>query len=265
MEIGISTASLFKRQYNEDALVTLDGLDARVVEVFLGSYCEYTKEFATLLKSRQGSLKVHSIHTLNTHFEPQLFGDNPRAIDDAYRILENCLSTANTLGATNYTLHGIARFKKNILYNNYENIGKKFVKLNDFCLERNVNLCLENVEWAYYNHVGFYTEIAKYCKGLKTCLDVKQARVSGDSYVDYIKEMAGSINTVHLSDISESEKICLPGKGVFDFDDLFKRLLDTGFDGNMLIEVYNNDYGEIEELKESLDFLRDKASKYFKR
>ena len=115
MEIGISTASLFKRQYNEDALVTLDGLGARVVEVFLGSYCEYTKEFATLLKSRQGSLKVHSIHTLNTHFEPQLFGDNPRAIDDAYRILENCLSTANTLGATNYTLHGIARFKKNCL------------------------------------------------------------------------------------------------------------------------------------------------------
>ena len=263
MQIGISTASLFKRQFNEDALVTLNELDAKVVEIFLGSYCEYTKEFANLLNERKGNLTVHSIHTLNTHFEPQLFGDNPRAIDDAYKILENCLNTANLLGAKNYTLHGIARFKKDILYNNYEVIGKKFVKLNDFCLSKGVNLCLENVEWAYYNHVGFLTEILKYCKGLKTCLDVKQARISGDSYKDYISEMQNSIQTVHISDVTETGKICLPGKGVFDFDDLFKRLKDVGFNGAMLIEVYSGDYGEIKELKDGLNFLRDKAVKYF--
>ena len=264
MEIGVSTASLFKRQYNEDALVTLNSLDARVVEIFLGSYCEYTKEFAALLKERKGNLKVHSIHTLNTHFEPQLFGDNPRAIDDAYKILENCLNTANTLGAKNYTLHGIARFKKSILYNNYDVIGKKFEKLNDFCLSKGINLCLENVEWAYYNHVGFYTEITKYCKNLKTCLDIKQARVSGDSYKDYIGEMQNSIQTVHLSDVDSNGKICLPGKGVFDFDDLFNRLSSVGFDGAMLIEVYTNDYKDISEIKESLNYLREKAQKYFR-
>lgn len=263
MDIGISTASLFKRQYNEDSLITLNELDARVVEIFLGSYCEYTSEFANLLKERKGNLKVHSIHTLNTHFEPQLFADNPRAINDAYKILENCLNTANTLGAKNYTLHGIARFKKDILYNNYDVIGKKFEKLNDFCSSKGINLCLENVEWAYYNHVGFYTQILKYCKNLKTCLDVKQARVSGDSYVDYINEMQNSIQTVHLSDVDDLGKICVPGKGVFDFDDLFKRLRGVNFDGAMLIEVYSNNYGEISELKDGLNFLRDKAAKYF--
>ena len=263
MQVGISTASLFKRQYNEDALITLNELDAKVVEIFLGSYCEYTKDFASLLKERKGNLQVHSIHTLNTHFEPQLFADNPRAIEDAYKILGNCLHTANTLGAKNYTLHGIARFKKDILYNNYEVIGKKFEKLNDFCLSKGVNLCLENVEWAYYNRVGFLTEILKYCKGLKTCLDVKQARVSGDSYKDYINEMQNTIQTVHVSDVDEFGKICIPGKGVFDFDDLFMRLSDVGFNGAMLIEVYSNNYGEIGELKDGLNFLRDKAQKYF--
>ncbi|MBR5439526.1 MAG: sugar phosphate isomerase/epimerase [Clostridia bacterium] len=263
MQVGISTASLFKRQYNEDALITLNELDAKVVEIFLGSYCEYTKDFASLLKERKGNLQVHSIHTLNTHFEPQLFADNPRAIEDAYKILENCLHTANTLGAKNYTLHGIARFKKDILYNNYEVIGKKFEKLNDFCLSKGVNLCLENVEWAYYNRVGFLTEISKYCKGLKTCLDVKQARVSGDSYKDYINEMQNTIQTVHVSDVDDFGKICIPGKGVFDFDDLFMRLSDVGFNGAMLIEVYSNNYGEIGELKDGLNFLRDKAEKYF--
>lgn len=263
MEIGISTASLFKRQFNEDALVTLDKLDARVCEVFLGTYSEYTPEFANLLKERKGGLKVHSIHTLNTHFEPQLFSQSERALKDAYNIFESCLNTAKVLGAECYTLHGIARFKKNILYNEYEKIAKMMGKVNDFALSHGVKLCLENVEWAYYNHVGFYSEISKYLKGLKTCLDVKQARISGDSYVDYINEMGSSIMTVHLSDVDEKGKICLPGKGTFDFEDLFKRLSGVGFSGNMLIEVYSGDYKDISEFSESLDYLRELKEKIF--
>ena len=52
MDIGISTASLFMREYNEDALVTLDNLDARVVEVFLQSFSEYKPEYGKLLLKR---------------------------------------------------------------------------------------------------------------------------------------------------------------------------------------------------------------------
>jgi hypothetical protein len=67
-------------------------------------------------------------------------------------------------------LHGIARFKKNILYNEYEKIAKMMEKVKDFAYSYGVDLCLENVEWAYYNHVGFYREISKYLKGLKTSI-----------------------------------------------------------------------------------------------
>lgn len=263
MEIGVSTASLFRRQFNEDALVTLDKLEARVCEVFLGTYSEYTEEFAKLLKERQGNLKVHSIHTLNTHFEPQLFSSSERALNDAYKIFESCLKTANLLGAKHYTLHGIARFKKNILYNEYERIASMMNKVKDFASSYGVELCLENVEWAYYNHVGFYKNISKYLSGLSTCLDVKQARISGDSYKDYIDEMGCSIKTVHLSDVTNDDKICLPGKGTFDFEDLFKRLKGVGFSGNMLIEVYTNDYKDISEIKDSLDYLRELQYKVF--
>lgn len=263
MEIGVSTASLFKRKYNEDALTVLNEIDARVCEIFLCTYQEYTPEFAKLLLERKGNLKVHSIHTLNTHFEPQLFGASPRAVEDAYKIMENCLNTAKTLGATNYTLHGIARFKRNAKYNNYPDIGAKMLKLKDFCKKFGVDLCLENVEWAYYNHVGFLNDIRPYCPNLKTCLDIKQARISTYDYKDYIEEMGSSINTVHLSDINSVGKICLPGKGNFDFEDLFKRLKGVGFDGAMLIESYYEDYKEISELKDSLDYLRNLKEKIF--
>ena len=263
MEIGVSTASLFKRQYNEDALVTLNEIDAKVCEIFLGTYCEYTEKYANLLKSRVGDLKVHSIHTLNTHFEPQLFAYNPRAIEDAYEIFGNCLKTCKTLGATNYTLHGIARFKKNILYNNYESIGVKIEKARKFCENYGVDLCLENVEWAYYNHVGFLTEILKYSPKLKTCLDIKQARIAGEGYVPYLNEMGNRINTVHISDINNLGKICLPGCGNFNNEDLFKRLKDVGFDGAILIEVYYEDFKTIEDIKESLYYLRNLKEKIF--
>ncbi len=263
MEIGVSTASLFKRQYNEDALVTLNEIDARVCEVFLGTYMEYTEDFAKLLKSRLGNLKVHSIHTLNTHFEPQLFAVNPRAIDDAYAIYGNCLNTAKILGAKNYTLHGIARFKRNILYNNYSSIGPKIEKARQFALNYDVDMCLENVEWSYYNHVGFLTEILQYAPQLKTCLDIKQARIAGEGYKEYINEMGNRINTVHLSDITSEGKICLPGSGCFDFEDLFKRLKDVDFNGCMLIEVYYEDYKDVSEIKESLYYLRNLKEKIF--
>lgn len=263
MEIGVSTATLFNRKYNEDALTALQEINAKTCEVFLGTFQEYTEDFGKLLLSRKGNLNVHSIHTLNIHFEPQLFSVNPRAVDDAYQIYGNALKVANTLGAKYYTMHGVARFKRKPKPDNYRIIAKNFENIMEFSKNYNVELCLENVEWAYYNQVGFYTEISKYAKGLKTCLDIKQARISGDSYRDYVKEMGESIVTVHLSDVDESGKICLPGRGLFDFEDLFKRLKDVNFSGDMLIEVYYEDFNEISDIKTSLEFLRELKYKVF--
>ena len=58
--------------------------------------------------------------------------------------------------------------------------------------------------------------------------------------------------------------MCLPGKGVTDFYEVFSRLKDVGFDGAILIESYNSDYNELKELYESLDFVTETAEKVFK-
>ena len=76
---GVSTSSLFLREMNEDALTVLNALGVRSTEIFLTTFSEYTEEFASLLLSRRGELKVNSVHLLNTQFEPQLFGAHPRA------------------------------------------------------------------------------------------------------------------------------------------------------------------------------------------
>ena len=264
MEIGISTASLFGRYYNEDALPILDEIGARVAEVFLETYCEYEESFARLLLEKKGGVRIHSVHTLNTHFEPQLFSNCDRTRKDACDIYEKCLVSAEILGATAYTMHGKARFKKGINYDNYEGIGYYMSALCDMAKKHGVDLCLENVEWAYYSKPGFFANVKKYCPLLCSCLDVKQARVSGYDYKTYIEEMGPSLKTVHLSDIDENGKTALPTKnGKFDFKELFTILKYNGFCGDCLIEVYKDNFRTMEELKGSLDYLRDIKEKIF--
>ncbi|MBE7090238.1 MAG: sugar phosphate isomerase/epimerase [Clostridiales bacterium] len=263
MQTGISTASLFVRYTTEDALRYLAENKIKTAEIFLSTYCEYSKEFGKILKSVQGETDVHSIHVLNTQFEPQLYSIGERANRDAFLMLDQALQAGKEVGAKYYTFHGVARLKKTPLNMDFERIGRITQKIIDKCKEYNITLSYENVHWAYYNYIGFFSELKKRVSGLKGTLDIKQARQSGIHYSEFIKEMNSDIVTVHISDVDENGKMCLPGRGVTDFNDLFSRLKDVGFDGAVLLEVYKNDYDNPSELITSLDFINEVADKVF--
>lgn len=263
MEIGVSTASLFLRQYNEDALITLNELGANVCEIFLECFSEYSEEFGKLLESRKGNLKVHSLHVVTLNFETELFTVNPRALKDANGYFEKVLKTGQRLGAECYTMHGRARIKTGADYDNYKKSGERLSVLCDTAEKYGMKICLENVSWAMCNYPEFFTSVKEYAPKLMATLDIKQARRSDIDYRKFLNAMGENIRTVHLSDVDDFGKIRLPGKGNFDFEELFKRLKDVGFNGDMLIEVYKDDYGEIKEIGESLDYLREIAQKIF--
>ena len=265
MKTGVSTASLFLRKYNEDALPLLDSLGVKNAEVFLTSFSEYGKDFAQTLAKAKGSLQINSVHILNTQFEPQLFSAHPRAKADAFCLLEQTLDSANVLGAPYYTFHGTARIKRASRSgdkDDFSSLVRSFEEILARCQARGVTLALENVEWATYNRVGVFERLSSELPTLKGVLDIKQARISGFPYEKYLEEMGEKLAYAHLSDVDETGKICLPGKGVFDFETLVKRLKDTGFGGALLIEVYNRDYGEEKELKTACEYLDEILYKY---
>ncbi len=265
MKTGISTASLFLRKNNEEALPLLNELGVCVAEVFLTTFSEYGKEFAQGLRAVQGNVNVNSVHILNTQFEPQLFNAHPRAKADAYYWLGKTLESANVLEAKYYTFHGTARIKRasrSGVKDNFPLLIDGFKEISDFCNSRNVTLCLENVEWSTYNRPGVFEKIAKEVPALCGVLDIKQARISEYPYEKYLSEMGGKLRYAHISDVDENGRICLPGKGVFDFETLVKRLLDVGFDGALIIEVYTNDYANISELKSACDYLNELLYKH---
>ncbi len=265
MKAGISTASLFMRKNNEDALPFLNNLGVKTAEVFLTSFCEYGEEFANLLASKKGNVDVNSIHILNTEFEPQLFNAHPRVQGDAYAWLEKVMDSARILGAKNYTFHGISRVKRSArsgANDNFPAMVQGFTKLVDFCQNHGVTLCLENVEWSSYNRPGVFSVLAKEIPTLRGVLDIKQARISEHPYEKYLQEMGERLEYVHVSDVDEKGKICLPGTGVFDYPTLIKRLNEVGFDGALIIEVYKDDYKELTELKTAYDYLGEMIDKY---
>lgn len=263
MQTGISTASLFGRKHTEDGLKFLSENGVQTAEVFLESYSEYTEKFGKLLKKMKGSMPVHSIHTLTTQFEPQLYSLNDRAMADSFELLEGTMQCAKQMGAKYYTFHGVARLKRTPIVINFDRVAKYTQKIIDVCGKYGVSLAYENVHWAYYNYVGFFEELRKRTNGLKATLDIKQARQSGLDYRHLIDEMRQDIVTVHLSEVNEQGKMCLPGEGVTDFDELFMRLNDVGFNGALLLEVYQNDFDTFEQLFNSLEFINERADKVF--
>lgn len=265
MQTGISTASLFFRKTTEDALDYLNKNGVSTAEVFLESYCEYKKSFGRLLKKKKGNINVHSIHTLTTQFEPQLYSINARAQKDSFDLLEQTMKTASLIGAKYYTFHGGARFKKTPFKIDYERVGKITADILSVTQKYGVTLAYENVHWGYYNYIGFFSEMKKRVEGLKATFDIKQARQSGIDYGEYITEMGKDIVTAHLSDYRDDGKMCLPGKGKTDFKEVFSRLNDVGFDGAIILEVYQNDYKELDELLDCYHDLTELAKKVFRR
>ncbi len=263
MEIGISTASFFTKVQTEKTFEYIKNFGASVCEVFLSSFCEYEGILADeIIKNR--CVDVHSIHTLTNQFEPELFSLNPRANADALCIFKKVLNTGKKLGANYYTFHGATRLKK-INYNfDYDRLGRIVNNLIEIAQSYDICLSYETVHWAYFNEPQYYINLKKKVPNLKATLDIKQIMQANGDYREFLKAIGNDLTTVHLCDYDEDRKLYIPGKGKFDFVELFKRLLDLGFNGSCLMEVYPQGYSTFEQLKESYNYLLeclDKAKK----
>lgn len=264
MEIGISTASYFTRHFTEDCLVPIAQAGADVCEVFFATHSEYTPAFGEIMlqkleEARKFSpLQIHSVHALTNQFEPELYSVNTRSLADAMQTYRNVLAIAKQVGAKYYTFHGATMLKRAVRYQlDYDRIAGCVNRLCDTAAEYGVQLCYENVHWAYFCTPEFFTHLRDKCPALGTVLDIKQAHQSGYDYAEYLQVMSDRLRTVHLCDIDSEGQVALPGKGILDFVTLFRRLADMGYQGPCMMEVYAKNYRSFDELNQSYLYLKD--------
>lgn len=252
MKIGISTASFCGRLETEDALSALKDTGAEVCEVYLKTFYEYRPEFAKKFSEHAAGVEINSVHVNPLNYEPQLFFRSRRERGDGFYWLDQVLRSAQIFGAKNYTFHGIVR--KGGDKDDFDYTAERLREAADFCARYGVNLCLKNVRWSTCNRPSVFRELKARCPALSGAFDLKQARKSCYPYQMYIKDMEGAISHVHISDVDENGKTCLPGQGVEDFKEIFARLKDAGFGGAVLIEC--GSFGDPSELKRSVEFLK---------
>jgi sugar phosphate isomerase/epimerase len=247
MKIGISTASMYGKMYTEEALDFFNKNGVEYAEVFLASFSEYTEEFGKKLQSVKGNVNVHSIHTLNSQFEGQLFSRSERQYADALKIFRSALKIGEMLNAEIYVMHGPQQMKYTKYVTNYEFFGTRTAELARIAKEYGILLTWENVHWAHYNHPQFMRNLLPYCDAEIGCtLDIKQAAQS-DTLVDkYIDDMCGRIKNLHIVDFDEEGRLVLPTTGNYDYKSLFKKMGD--YDNTVMIEVYDGCYKDPKEI-----------------
>lgn len=260
MELGISTASFFNVAKTEESFELVRRYGFNVCEVFLTTFSEYELDFAKVLSDRKYGVNVHSVHSYTTSFEPMLFNPAERTRRDGEKLFEKVLKAGQVLGAKNYTFHGQTRVKKTTVYD-FEKVGLRYEELSLKANEYGIDLCLENVHWAFNNEPQVYSKIAPLAPHLKATLDIKQAKQADVDYIEFIKVYGDRLKTVHITDYDDNGNTCLPFEGICDFEKLFKTLKDSGYDGPVLIELYSKDYPNLNSLYKPFDELKNLMDK----
>jgi sugar phosphate isomerase/epimerase len=112
-----------------------------------------------------------------------------------------------------------------------------------------VTVAQENVNMFWSNSPLFIKHMKMFCK--EKCafvFDIKQAVRGGKDPFEICGAMGESIVHIHLNDNNANSDCLLPGEGDMDYGRLMGMLRDLGYGGDLIIEVYRNSFGSLNEL-----------------
>ena len=256
MQFGVSTASLYPLHV-EDAFSELAQLGVKTAEVFANSTCEAQEPCISLIEgmAKQHDICIKSFHPFSSPMESVfLFSTYDRRIQEMLDLYCGFFEGMNRLGAKIFVLHGAILSSKCTP----EHYVKQFRLLSDIGREYGVTVAQENVCYCLSGRLDFLKMMKRELgDSARFVLDLKQARRSKENALDYIDALADSIIHCHVSD-ADGSCDCLPvGKGSVDFKELFRRMDANGYSGSYIVELYRDNYGSFDELKQSADKLAE--------
>ncbi|MBQ7670058.1 MAG: sugar phosphate isomerase/epimerase [Clostridia bacterium] len=255
IDIGISTSNFYPLP-PEDALALLGTLDARTAEIFVNTRSEASPAFAHLLKERAAAagVSIRSLHSYTSAYEGNLlFSLYERRFEDGLEVFKEMYEAAAICGASFVVLHG----DKETGVLPPEEHARRYEKLFDLGQTFGVTLLQENVVKFRAASPDFVRSM-RHLLGDKAqfVLDLKQCRRTGVPFKEMLDAMAGAVRHVHVSDGNVARDCIPPGTGDEDFENIFTKLKDSGFDGVAIIELYRAGFKEPDELRQSAAYLR---------
>lgn len=254
MTSGISTATLYPLE-TEKAVKTLGELGIKNIEIFVNDTSETDGKIRDDVISfvRQYDMNVLSVHPFLSPLETLfLFSDYPRRVNTILDLYRKYFEMAQAVGAHIFVLHGARKDARC----DQATYVERFVLLNRIAAEYGITVAQENVHYCKSGSIDFLKMLKREC-GAKFVLDIKQAVRAGYDPLDIVDAVGEDIIHVHVSDNREGAD-CVPvGQGTYDIRGLVRALREKGFDGAMLLELYNSGYSELSELTRSVKLLEN--------
>ncbi|MHC1720587.1 MAG: sugar phosphate isomerase/epimerase family protein [Clostridiaceae bacterium] len=259
MNIGLSSACFYPEILTENCIKLIKDIGFSSGEVFLNSISEYEEDFIYGLNQERlkHNFNINSVHSFSSAFEPFLFELYSRRRQDMFKSFKKVCSAAKLLGARYYTFHGMRK-------TDFDSMDKKRIvnvydELIYNALEEGVVLAQENVSWCMSSDIRFLELLKEKCKyPIKFTLDIKQSFRAGQDIRKYIDIMGRDMVNLHINDKDEKNLCLLPGRGAVNYEELFSSLKEIGYGGDMVIEVYRDNFNNYSELSEARDFLSKK-------
>ncbi len=246
MQCGVSTACFYPQETSK-ALEILHEGGIRNAEIFLNTFSEMEAPYIQKLKKTAcPDMHITSIHPFTCGLETLLFASEYEGrFEDGLMLYRRYFEIARELGASKFVFHGCAKQADFP----FEEHCRRYRRLRQTAREYGIDFCQENVVRCKCGQPEFVRLMREYTDDdVSFVLDVKQQRRAQADLDEMLDAMGDRIVHVHLSDYTPEKDCVTPGKGVLQIDSLFRRLIRSGFDGDVVIELYRDGFSDLEEL-----------------
>ena len=268
MECGISTACFYPMETSQ-SLKTLLQAGHTVFEIFFNTDSELEPDYLARMKEMLDAYggRVKSVHPYTCGYEGvMIFSNYETRFYDSLRYYAKYCQAAQTLGANLLILHGmLSKFRSEEAEERYFARYRELYRMGQ---EYGVAVAQENVTQYFSEDPGFIGRMRQATGDVCSfCFDVKQAVRSNVDCYEMLDAMGDRLLHVHLNDNRPGKSCLLPGQGTMDMPKLLQTLRNSGYDQDIIIEVYRGDFETVADLNRSRDqvkqWLRDgeKATK----
>ncbi len=256
MNIGVSSGCFYPDKTIECVKkVGLTG--AEYTEIFFNTDSELDAEYLYALKkiADENRIQIISVHPFTSAIETfMFFAHSDYKLEDSIKYYEKYFKACNILGAKYVVIHGCYSAAEYMDMSRYTAIMNK---LSQKRREYDVFISQENVvkfKCGYINNLKEFINHAD--KNIMFTLDVKQAFRAQQGLYQIMDLMGSRISHIHISDIKDNTDSLIPGKGDVDFKMLFNIAQRKFGVKYRLIEVYNDKMESIEQMTNSIEYLK---------
>ena len=256
LDIGISSACLFPLD-TIGSVVACNEAGFGVEEIFINTDSELKGAYFKRLKKtvNERGIRVTSIHPFTSGYENVLFfvGYDKR-IRDAAEYYKKYFNAAAELGAKYVVFHGN---NMKTPFCGFERYAEIFSYINSKAEPFGVELIHENVSVSVAAEAQNILKLRKACPGMHFTFDAKQACRGGYDPYDVLDAMGDAVVHVHINDYDLKNRECRPPcKGELDLRRILRKLKAVGYEGDMVVEVYRENFNDVSELTRSAEELK---------